>query len=90
MIGFMKQLNVTALNCKDTKDHLPMDAVEEAKAVTDYAAPVSRCMRPEPSISPKTKMPISVPSLSIASVPASQSSSPAIRHRRPFRALRGS
>jgi sugar phosphate isomerase/epimerase len=38
MIGFMKQLNVTALNCKDTKDHLPMDAVEEAKAVTDYAA----------------------------------------------------
>jgi sugar phosphate isomerase/epimerase len=38
MIGFLKQLNVTALNCKDTKDHLPMDAAEEAKAVADYAA----------------------------------------------------
>ena len=25
MIGFMKQLNVLALNAKDVKDHLPMD-----------------------------------------------------------------
>jgi sugar phosphate isomerase/epimerase len=38
MIGFMKQLNVNALNCKDVKDHLPMDPDEEAKAVKDYAA----------------------------------------------------
>jgi len=38
MIGFMKQLNVTALNAKDVKDHLPMDAAEEAKALGDYAA----------------------------------------------------
>jgi sugar phosphate isomerase/epimerase len=38
MIGFMKQLNVTALNAKDTKDHLPMDPAEEAKALADYAA----------------------------------------------------
>ena len=38
MIGFMKQLNVTALNAKDVKDHLPMDPAEEAKAVADYAA----------------------------------------------------
>jgi sugar phosphate isomerase/epimerase len=38
LIGFMKQLNLTALNCKDTKDHLPMDAAEEAKAIADYAA----------------------------------------------------
>jgi sugar phosphate isomerase/epimerase len=38
MIGFMKQLNVSALNCKDTKDHLPMDAAEETRAVADYAA----------------------------------------------------
>src|SRR6202167_237225 len=38
MIGFMKQLNVFALNAKDVKDHLPMDAQQEATALADYAA----------------------------------------------------
>jgi sugar phosphate isomerase/epimerase len=38
MIGFMKQLNVFALNAKDVKDHLPMDAEQEAAALADYAA----------------------------------------------------
>jgi len=38
MIVFMKQLNVFALNAKDVKDHLPMDAKEEAAALTDYSA----------------------------------------------------
>ncbi len=38
MIGFMKQLNVFALNAKDVKDHLPMDAQLEAAALADYAA----------------------------------------------------
>src|SRR5271168_4705118 len=38
MIGFMKQLNVDALNAKDVKNHLPMDPTEEAKAVADYTA----------------------------------------------------
>ena len=38
MIGFMKQLNVFALNAKDVKDHLPTDAQEEASAMADYAA----------------------------------------------------
>jgi sugar phosphate isomerase/epimerase len=38
LIGFMKQLNVTTLNAKDVKDHLPMDAKEEAAALADYAA----------------------------------------------------
>jgi hypothetical protein len=38
LIGFMKQLNVTALNAKDVKDHLPADPAEEAKALQDYAA----------------------------------------------------
>ncbi len=38
MIGFMKQLNLTSLNAKDVKDHLPMDPAEEAKAIADYAA----------------------------------------------------
>lgn len=38
MIGFMKQLRVTELNAKDVKDHLPMDAAEEAQAVADYSA----------------------------------------------------
>jgi len=38
MIGFMKQLNLSALNAKDVKDHLPADPQEEAKALQDYAA----------------------------------------------------
>jgi sugar phosphate isomerase/epimerase len=38
LIGFMKQLNLTALNAKDVKDHLPMDPPLEAQALADYAA----------------------------------------------------
>jgi sugar phosphate isomerase/epimerase len=38
MIGFMKQLNLFDLNCKDTKDHLPMDPALEAQALADYSA----------------------------------------------------
>ncbi len=38
MIGYLKQIPVLALNCKDVKDHLPMDPTEEAKAVEDYHA----------------------------------------------------
>jgi sugar phosphate isomerase/epimerase len=37
MIGFLKQLNLADINVKDVKDHLPMDPVEEAKALADYA-----------------------------------------------------
>jgi sugar phosphate isomerase/epimerase len=38
MVGFLKQLNVLALNAKDVKDHLPMEPQEEAAALADYAA----------------------------------------------------
>jgi sugar phosphate isomerase/epimerase len=38
LIGFMKQLHVTGLNAKDTKDHLPVDPTAEAAAVSDYTA----------------------------------------------------
>ena len=38
LIAFMKQLNVFALNAKDVKDHLPIDAPEESAALADYAA----------------------------------------------------
>jgi sugar phosphate isomerase/epimerase len=38
MIGFMKQLNVSDLNAKDAKDHLPTNTEEEIKAVDDYKA----------------------------------------------------
>ena len=38
MIGFMKQLNLFALNAKDVKDHLPMDASGESAALAEYAA----------------------------------------------------
>jgi sugar phosphate isomerase/epimerase len=38
MIPYLKQLNIVGLNAKDTKDHLPIDPGEEARAVADYAA----------------------------------------------------
>jgi sugar phosphate isomerase/epimerase len=38
MIGYMKQLNLSDLNVKDVKDHLPSDAEQEAIALKDYAA----------------------------------------------------
>jgi sugar phosphate isomerase/epimerase len=38
MIGFLKQLEVTSINCKDAKDHLPSNPAEETKALADYAA----------------------------------------------------
>jgi sugar phosphate isomerase/epimerase len=38
LIGFMKQLNVYALNAKDVKDHLPIDPDQESAALADYAA----------------------------------------------------
>jgi len=38
LIEYMKQLKLTALNAKDVKDHLPMDAAPEAAAMADYAA----------------------------------------------------
>jgi hypothetical protein len=38
VIGYMKQLNVLALNAKDVKDHLPMDLQAEQTALGDYAA----------------------------------------------------
>jgi sugar phosphate isomerase/epimerase len=38
LIAFMKQLNVSQLNAKDVKDHLPMDPREEARAIADYSA----------------------------------------------------
>jgi sugar phosphate isomerase/epimerase len=39
MIGYLRQLSVTALNTKDVKDHLPStDAAAEKAALADYAA----------------------------------------------------
>ena len=38
LIAFMRQLNVTGLNAKDVKDHLPMDPAAETQAMADYAA----------------------------------------------------
>jgi len=38
MIAWTKQLDLTGLNAKDTKDHLPMDPAAEAQAVSDYEA----------------------------------------------------
>ena len=38
MLSFLKDLEITSINCKDAKDHLPIDPAEEAKALADYAA----------------------------------------------------
>lgn len=38
LIGFMKQLNISALNAKDVKDHLPADSAAEEQAIADYTA----------------------------------------------------
>jgi sugar phosphate isomerase/epimerase len=38
MIADMQQLEIRDLNCKDAKDHLPMDPTQEAAAVADYAS----------------------------------------------------
>jgi sugar phosphate isomerase/epimerase len=38
MIGFMKQLNITELNVKDVKDHLPIDPAQQSAATADYQA----------------------------------------------------
>ncbi len=38
LIGFMKQLNVSDLNAKEVKDHLPMDPQGESAALAAYAA----------------------------------------------------
>jgi sugar phosphate isomerase/epimerase len=38
LIGFMKQLNLAALNAKDVKDHLPIEPAQEAAALADYSA----------------------------------------------------
>jgi sugar phosphate isomerase/epimerase len=37
-IGAMQALRLSDINCKDVKDHLPMDAAGEATALADYAA----------------------------------------------------
>ena len=38
LISFMKQLNISELNAKDVKDHLPANASEEATAIAEYSA----------------------------------------------------
>jgi sugar phosphate isomerase/epimerase len=38
LIGFLRQLNVLALNAKDVKDHLPADPQGEAAALAEYSA----------------------------------------------------
>jgi sugar phosphate isomerase/epimerase len=38
LIAFLKQLNVSTVNLKDVKDHLPFDAQPESAALADYAS----------------------------------------------------
>ena len=36
LIPWLKRLNVTSINCKDVKDHLPMERAAEEQAISDY------------------------------------------------------
>ena len=38
LIGFLKQLNVSTVNLKNVKDHLPFDEQPESAALADYSA----------------------------------------------------
>jgi sugar phosphate isomerase/epimerase len=38
MIGYIKELDVSGLNAKDVKDHLPTDPTLESQAIADYTA----------------------------------------------------
>jgi len=38
LIAFLKQLNISTVNLKDTKDHLPFDAQPQSAALADYSA----------------------------------------------------
>jgi sugar phosphate isomerase/epimerase len=38
LIGFLKKLNISDLNAKDVKDHLPSDSVAEIQALGDYVS----------------------------------------------------
>ena len=42
LIGFLKQLGISAVNLKDVKDHLASDPQQEAAALADYAAAGSK------------------------------------------------
>ena len=77
LIGFMKQLNVSALNAKDTKDHLPMDPRREATALSDHAAAGIKLHAAGTIYFPKTKTMTYALSSSIVSALESGPSSPA-------------
>ena len=66
MIAWMKQLNITGLNAKDAKDHLPMDPTAEAQAFLTTRPPASICTLPAPSTSRRTKTRTSAPSSNTA------------------------
>src|SRR5215831_11998792 len=38
LIQNLKTLNISTVNCKDVKDHLPMDPAQQAEAVAAYKA----------------------------------------------------
>src|ERR1700675_54099 len=38
LIGFLKQLNISTVNLKNVKDHLPFDEQPETAALADYSA----------------------------------------------------
>jgi len=72
MLGFLKQLEVTSINCKDTKDHLPRIRWKKPRLLRITQQPEPRFTLPVPSISRRMKMMTFAQSLSTASAPASK------------------
>ena len=73
-----KQLNVTALNAKDVKDHLPIDPPAEAAALADYAASRHQAPRRRRRLFPERRRRRHPRQIRVLpNAPASPSSSPA-------------
>ena len=66
LIGFMKQLNLTDLNCKEVKDHLPMDPLLRLRRWPTTPLPALSFTPPGHSTSRKTMMTIFAANLNIA------------------------
>ena len=72
LIAFMQQLQISALNAKDVKDHLPPDPSDEDAALADYSAAKIQLHAAAPSISQKTKTRTFAPNSITPNAPASR------------------
>ena len=90
LIGFMKELNITQLNAKDVKNHLPMDPQVKLRRWPTTRLRASKSTLRALCRSPKTTMTTFAPSLNMPSAPGSKCWSPVIPRQRRCRASKNS